>query len=380
MSTISPLEEPIGYDAAVHQVSAYLKREFLSGKLSGGTRLPTVRALSRALKVSPAAVHAVYRRLREEGKVVATVGRGTFLTRDDAPGAEEAGKPISLALSCALKLPSDSGWSNAILSELLAAAGRAGRRIALIPVTGGSPDGGTTVERLLEEIDRVDGVVLLPPLDPVGRARVLEAYDAVGKPVIHVNAPSLVSTENFVSPDYYHACLALARASLAAGRRRFLYLGPVGDLASASVQQQISGLQTALALFEGEAEMRLQKVSEIHAEDGFEAMEMLLESGYCPDLVYTFGDYLAVGAREALLRHGLKVPEEVGVVGGTGLSESRGLLTVVEQPYPALAEAILERMLASLDAGGKPVPGRYLPVGFAVGASTLPGENERLPK
>lgn len=381
MPSVSSIEKPIDYDTAIRQVSAYLEKEFLSGNFPGGTRLPTVRGLSRALKVSPAAVHAVYRRLREDGKLVSTVGRGTFIApragrSREAQDGKNDGK-ISLALSCSLSMPSGgSAWSNTILSELMTVAGRSDRRIALIPFTRGLRDSEATVDLLLEEINDVDGMLLFPILSHSQQMRIREAYGAAGKPVIQFNAPAPVSTENFVSPDYYTTSFLMAKALLATGRRNFLYLGPVSNTVSSSAVQRIFGLQSALAEFADGLQPRLIQTGVIEA-DGASGMRKALESGYVPDVVYAFGDYIAKGALEVLQEQGLKVPEEVSVIGGSGLLTVPGL-TTTRQPYTAIAETAIELIFDSLDSGGKPVPGRYLPMGFHLNATTRPEENEAL--
>lgn len=57
-----------------------------NGSMPQGARLPTVRALSQALDVSPSTVVTAYNELRVRGRISSTVGRGTFVQTRTSPG------------------------------------------------------------------------------------------------------------------------------------------------------------------------------------------------------------------------------------------------------------------------------------------------------
>ncbi len=61
------------------QVAEALAGMVRAGTLAPGPRLPTVRELAAALKVTRPTVHRAYRELQQRGVVEATVGRGTFV-------------------------------------------------------------------------------------------------------------------------------------------------------------------------------------------------------------------------------------------------------------------------------------------------------------
>ncbi|GLQ08181.1 GntR family transcriptional regulator [Devosia yakushimensis] len=70
-----------------------IDRAIDSGTLGQGARLPTVRALSEALDVSPSTVVAAYSQLRLRGRISGTVGRGTYVSASAAlqsDGGQEA--------------------------------------------------------------------------------------------------------------------------------------------------------------------------------------------------------------------------------------------------------------------------------------------------
>src|ERR1700736_2512971 len=63
--------------STAREIAASAESAIVAGELDTGTRLPTVRALARTLRTSPATVNAAYRILRQRGLVVAEGRRGT---------------------------------------------------------------------------------------------------------------------------------------------------------------------------------------------------------------------------------------------------------------------------------------------------------------
>lgn len=61
------------------QIVAQIKAEVIEGTLIAGEALPSVRALSRELKISALTVKKAYDNLEEEGLVVTVHGKGSFI-------------------------------------------------------------------------------------------------------------------------------------------------------------------------------------------------------------------------------------------------------------------------------------------------------------
>ena len=91
-------------------------------------------------------------------------------------------------------------------------------------------------------------------------------------------------------------------------------------------------------------------------EDGYHAMEQLFEQ--MPDLtaVFAMADVLAVGAIRAIRDRGLRVPEDVSVMGFDGIELGNYLsprLTTVRQARERIADRSLEILLSDI-AGERP--------------------------
>ncbi len=67
-----------------------IKHEIISGGLSEGEALPSVRNLANELKISALTVKKAYDRLEEEGFVITVHGKGSFVAATDKQLALEA--------------------------------------------------------------------------------------------------------------------------------------------------------------------------------------------------------------------------------------------------------------------------------------------------
>ena len=61
------------------QIVAQIKAEVIEGRMTAGDALPSVRVLSRELKISALTVKKAYDNLEEEGLVVTVHGKGSFI-------------------------------------------------------------------------------------------------------------------------------------------------------------------------------------------------------------------------------------------------------------------------------------------------------------
>src|SRR5690625_257560 len=61
------------------QIKDQIKQQIFSGKLQEGDALPSMRVLAKNLKVSVITTKRAYEDLEQEGFLVSTVGRGTFV-------------------------------------------------------------------------------------------------------------------------------------------------------------------------------------------------------------------------------------------------------------------------------------------------------------
>ena len=77
--------EPI-YEQIIRQIKAMIMEK----KLFGGTMLPSVRSLSKDLKISALTVKKAYDQLEEQGFIVTVHGKGSFVSEGNQNIVQEA--------------------------------------------------------------------------------------------------------------------------------------------------------------------------------------------------------------------------------------------------------------------------------------------------
>ena len=99
---------------------------------------------------------------------------------------------------------------------------------------------------------------------------------------------------------------------------------------------------------------------------GLEAMQKLLSLKHRPDAVFCYNDILAYGALKAIFEAGLKVPEDIALIGVSNLASllfwdaSPVALTTIDQGVGHLADLIANLVLDLVEHGPRPQPERIL--------------------
>jgi len=71
--------DPAAASPIWRQIEDEVRRQVASGRLQPGSAVPSVRELSRSLRVNPATVSKAYQRLTEAGLLEVRRGEGTFV-------------------------------------------------------------------------------------------------------------------------------------------------------------------------------------------------------------------------------------------------------------------------------------------------------------
>jgi LacI family transcriptional regulator len=92
---------------------------------------------------------------------------------------------------------------------------------------------------------------------------------------------------------------------------------------------------------------------------GAEAMQILLKRKTKPDAVFAYNDPLAIGAMDAILEAGLRIPEDIAVVGCGNLHYNNSLrvpLSSMDQRSSTIGERTAAILLRAMEAKTKPRP------------------------
>ena len=101
------------------QIVAQIKAEVIEGRMTAGDALPSVRALSRELKISALTVKKAYDFLDEEGMIVTVHGKGSFVAEANRNLLrEERQKEVEADLENAIQKGRSGGLSDDELREM----------------------------------------------------------------------------------------------------------------------------------------------------------------------------------------------------------------------------------------------------------------------
>jgi DNA-binding LacI/PurR family transcriptional regulator len=163
-----------------------------------------------------------------------------------------------------------------------------------------------------------------------------------------------------VSIDNVAAARLATEHLIGLGRRRIAAIGAQPHVRSGTASFRLQGYREALR----QAGLRYDRTlvapaARYHRLDGAEAMARLLDAAAPPDAVFCFNDTLALGALRALLARGVRVPEDVAVVGFDDIEEARFAtpsLTTIAPDKRGIAELALGLLDTRIGARGAAGP------------------------
>lgn len=178
---------------------------------------------------------------------------------------------------------------------------------------------------------QVDGILAVDV--PRGTIPGLEASLLSGKPFVNIGAYIVPGTD-FVQVDFRNQSAEAVRHLAHAGCRRIAYLVP--DWFSwfeESHDPRLEGYRSAIAELGREPEYIL--TPDEKRESAGPALKSYIARHGCPDGLFCYNDDMAIGVYPPLRELGLRVPEDVAIVGCDGIRDTSYLypaLTTIVQP------------------------------------------------
>ncbi len=290
-----------------------------------GTSIPTVsKVLRGGTDVSPATRDRVMEAVRAVG-----------YARGARPSAPELDAPAMIDL---VVNHVHGTWANGVLTGVERAATAANVDVVITIAR----EDGNWVSRLLRRPSQGAIVVLVDPAPSQ-----FAALEAARIPVVLVTPMSEPSAAaRRVGVTNWDGGRTAAEHLLALGHRRFAVVG--GDRAHLYSRARIDGFRSALEVDGGAG------LTVVHGDwDRRRAAEIvapILQGPDCPTAVFACSDVMAIGVYDAAKAAGLRVPEDLSVVGFDDVPEaSWGAppLTTVRQPIAEMGEVAVRLLLAA---------------------------------
>jgi LacI family transcriptional regulator len=237
--------------------------------------------------------------------------------------------------------------------------------------TAAAEDGGRPVNGMIVS-PRVDGLILVLPRPG---SLVLEQCRAKRFPYVTVVHRPADPEECAVNADDLTGGRLAAEHLIALGHRRIAHLMGAPHISSSLPRRQ--GFEAAMAEAGVAVNPRLLVQAGFDWSDGVRGLDRLLElpKSERPTAVFAANDLCAVGMLRRMQALGLRVPDDIAVVGydDTWLAQTTDPpLTSVRMPIREMGMAATRMLIAHVN--GEPVPERQLvlPVSLTVRASTAP--------
>ena len=343
--------DPASATPLYQQVAADLRRKIVSGEIPVGSQVPTHRELAVGYGVSLITINKALSGLVSEGVLHSRVGRGTFVAV--RPLEAGAGNVLGFVLR---------DLSSPFFSLVARAA--QGRAEALGYGMLFSAH-ANRLDREDEQIRRfrelgVRGLIIVSMNRTYHVSDAIRALDDVNMPYVMVSFTEEPDVP-YVGIRYELAGYLAARHLLGLGRRRIGYIGD--RFGSANFELRATGYRRAL----GEA--GLASDPSFVFEYPFEGEWNDYRSGYAlgehvarladrPDAMFVFNDLGALGFQDGLLDHGVRVPEDIAVVGLDDIelaARARVPLTTVRQPTDRIGALAVDALVARVRGERPPV-------------------------
>jgi LacI family transcriptional regulator len=204
----------------------------------------------------------------------------------------------------------------------------------------------TLLDRLMH--GTTDGAILLLPEETSEELTLLQEQRF---PFVVVD-PRVQLDEGIPSVTAAHASGAkrVTEHLLSLGHRRIAAItGPEGWVAT---EERRNGYHAALAAAAIIPDPSLEMASNWMISGGYEAGAALLEKPDPPTAIFAFNDNLAIGAMRAARARGLRVPEDLSIVGFDDTEEAAIVtpaLTTVRQPLAEMGRMAVSLLVRLLD-------------------------------
>jgi LacI family transcriptional regulator len=200
---------------------------------------------------------------------------------------------------------------------------------------------------------RVDGV-LMNSVGALDRAQ-QEFLSSTGIPVVLLNRPRSTSNFSTVTSDNAEGGFLAGNYLAELGHKRILHLsGPRED---GNLRERARGFLRAMAGRPGVAPAVLH--GSHNFDGGYAMMRAALDKEPRVTAVFAGNDILAFGAVRAIIEAGLKVPDDISIIGFDNVELAAVIhppLTTIHQPKYEMGRAAVEILLKAAEQKQTPLP------------------------
>ncbi|MFF2889065.1 LacI family DNA-binding transcriptional regulator [Paenibacillus sp. NPDC057967] len=191
--------------------------------------------------------------------------------------------------------------------------------------------------------DRVDGMIVL---SPINEERYEQELTRKNIPYVLVDNQQENSLAPSVQVDNFRGGYEATRHLIDLGHISIAHI--CGSDSFLSSKERVRGYKEAMK--EAGLEPRIEQ-GNFDIPSGYEIAERWIKSGSLPTAVFAGDDMMAFGVMDALKNNGLRIPDDVSVVGYDDqlfATQLRPLLTTVRQPVESIGAQAIELLLKQI--------------------------------
>ncbi len=220
---------------------------------------------------------------------------------------------------------------------------------------------------------KMDGVIVVAPRS---NSRLLPLLREESLPMVVIDGDP-DQCDNYFVVDNKQAVRIAIRHLVDLGHRKIAYIAGPQELYAARIRKD--------AFFEVMQELRLEvhfewlQVGVFAYQSGEEGFHRIARNPSLPTAIFCANDETAFGAMDAVKRAGLRVPEDISIVGFDDVPLAQHFnppLTTIRQPVDEIARAATAALLAHIDEG-QPLQCRTFPAELIVRQSSGPADGSK---
>ena len=334
-------------------VEARLREYLRSASFRPGERIPGERDLGAAIGAGRTALRPVLDLLVQEGALERRPQSGTYLRKRPLAPVRKG----VIAIIAPIQAGGPQGaWTHQVISAIERTAAPSGIRPLILDQT---PLGGHPCSvKVLAHVAAAEGALAAILIHPLGsRDKIACAlallHDAGVHPVV-VSSRSYGGLSSYVYFDSEWGSYSATRCLIRMGHRAIGFAGAAAG--HQWVQERLRGYRQALSTLDIDPQPDWEWLAEpgerlASQRDGRRAAAKLLRR---PELtaVVAANDVIALGFREVCLARGIRIPEDISLIGFDNDPASLAAgLTTVERPSTVLGEAAARAALERIAAG-----------------------------
>jgi LacI family transcriptional regulator len=259
----------------------------------------------------------------------------------------------------------DNPFNSALVSGAVRAAAVAGHEVLIYSLVDNDRRPTGNVLQLLQQF--TDGVIAVLPY----QFGFVEGLAAARLPVITIDNHREHASYPSIAADSYGGARSAMQHLAELGHRRIAFI--TGDEQLGSARDRHRAYDDAVAVLQIERDAKLVLRGDFSARGGREAGLKILALKNRPTAVFACNDLSALGAMSVLQAAGVRVPEDMSVVGFDDLpaaSQVHPALTTVRQPIAEMGRAAVNTLLAVIAGLEVATPQISLPTELVVRGSS----------